>query len=112
MLGQLFNVVHAICLILDVSLTFEGESSHDANVEKTEAVKLPENLSADILEVINSIKQAALEHKDGKVKFFNEEVNSKLLRYNPPQICMLSSNNNTSLQPWKEMQVPRESLQI
>ncbi|XP_049825955.1 yemanuclein isoform X2 [Aethina tumida] len=72
----------------DVSLTFEGESSHDANVEKTEAVKLPENLSADILEVINSIKQAALEHKDGKVKFFNEEVNSKLLSLEKKCKCL------------------------
>lgn len=51
------------------------------NVEKQEFVKLPENLPADILEIINNIKRAAREYKEGgKVKFFSGEVNNLLLR--------------------------------
>ncbi|CAH0560484.1 unnamed protein product [Brassicogethes aeneus] len=80
----------------DVSLSYDSESSHDSKVEKVEVVKLPENLPADILETINSIKQAACEHKDGKVKFFNEENNKKLLTLERKCRC-LGRNSKTKV---------------
>lgn len=58
----------------------EGESSQD-QTEKRELVKLPENIPTDILEIVNKIKQAALDYRDeGKKKFFSDEVNSYLLK--------------------------------
>lgn len=58
----------------------ESESSQD-QIEKRELVKLPENIPADILEIVNKIKQAALDYRDeGKKKFFGEDVNSNLLK--------------------------------
>ncbi|KAJ8952629.1 hypothetical protein NQ314_007488 [Rhamnusium bicolor] len=65
----------------DAPSSLEGESSQEANkTDKAEVVKLPENLPADILDVINKIKQAALDYKgEGKKKFFTDEVNSMLL---------------------------------
>lgn len=61
-------------------LTTEGESSQD-QTEKRELVKLPENISTDILQIVHKIKVAALDYRDeGKKKFFSDEVNSYLLR--------------------------------
>ncbi|KAJ8919467.1 hypothetical protein NQ315_016567 [Exocentrus adspersus] len=64
----------------DIPSSVEGESSQEANkIEKTE-IKLPESLPADILSLINKIKQAALEYKgEGKKRFFSDEVNFLLL---------------------------------
>lgn len=55
-------------------------SQETANVEKMEIVKLPENLPSDILQMIDNIKKAAENNKDGKVKFFTDEVNVMLLK--------------------------------
>ncbi|XP_066159136.1 ubinuclein-1 isoform X1 [Euwallacea fornicatus] len=45
-----------------------------------EVVKLPENLPADIQDIIENLKKASREHKDGgKVKFFSGNVNTLLL---------------------------------
>lgn len=68
---------------MDVPSSLEGgESSQEANKLEKPEVKLPENLPADILDLINRIKQAALEYKgEGKKRFFSDEVNSMLLKY-------------------------------
>ncbi|XP_023310453.1 yemanuclein [Anoplophora glabripennis] len=66
---------------VDVPSSIEGgESSQEANKLEKPEVKLPENLPADILDLINRIKQAALEYKgEGKKRFFSDEVNLMLL---------------------------------
>lgn len=61
-------------------LSSEGESSRDSKTE--DIVKLPENLPADILNIIANIKQAASTSWEGKVKFFTGPVNTMLLKYN------------------------------
>lgn len=61
-------------------LTAESESSQD-QTEKRELVKLPENIPTDILDIVEKIKQAALDYRDeGKKKFFCDQVNSYLLQ--------------------------------
>lgn len=61
-------------------LSSEGESSRDSKTE--DIIKLPENIPADILDIITNIKQAASTNWEGKVKFFTGPVNKMLLRYN------------------------------
>ncbi|CAG9762919.1 unnamed protein product [Ceutorhynchus assimilis] len=52
----------------------------DTDTSKQEYVKLPENLPADISELIENIKAAAANYKDGKkLKFFSGDVNTMLL---------------------------------
>ncbi|XP_063912614.1 yemanuclein isoform X2 [Zophobas morio] len=67
----------------------DGESSHDnaTNATKIE-VKLPENLSGDILSVITAIKNAA-EHSnlDGK-NSFTSEINLLILRLERKSKCL------------------------
>ncbi|XP_050508012.1 uncharacterized protein LOC114340356 isoform X2 [Diabrotica virgifera virgifera] len=49
-------------------------------LEKEEMVKLPENLPADIEDLVSKMKEAALNYKgEGKKAFFTKEVNSWLL---------------------------------
>ncbi|KAL1506373.1 hypothetical protein ABEB36_005747 [Hypothenemus hampei] len=66
-----------------------GESTLTSNIKgpsinseavNVDIVKLPENLPEDILQIIEKIKLAAKDYKDGgKVKFFNKDVNLLLL---------------------------------
>lgn len=59
----------------------EDSSQDGTQNEKRELVKLPENIPPDILDLVNKLKQAALEYKgEGKKRFFTDEVNSNLLR--------------------------------
>lgn len=58
------------------------ESSQEPiKIETIEIVKLPENLPSEILQLIENIKNAAANNKDGKVKFFTDDVNNMLLKY-------------------------------
>lgn len=60
-------------------MIFAAERVVDSPVQ--EVVKLPENLPEDILEIIEKIKRAAENYKDGgKVKFFSGDVNVLLLK--------------------------------
>nr|XP_023025050.1 ubinuclein-1-like [Leptinotarsa decemlineata] len=59
----------------------ETESSQELNkIEKREAAKLPENLPADIMEIVEKIRNAAINYKgEGKKAFYTDEVNLLLL---------------------------------
>jgi hypothetical protein len=58
----------------------DGESSHDNSTRTPKAdVKLPENLSADILSVITAIKNVGENSFDGKNNF-TSEINLLILR--------------------------------
>ncbi|CAG9827914.1 unnamed protein product [Diabrotica balteata] len=63
------------------SLTKEKDSKPQlTRLEKEEMVKLPENLPADIEDLVSKMKEAALNYKgEGKKAFFTKEVNSMLL---------------------------------
>lgn len=73
------TVVENIVMIVALPLSSEGESSLDGKFDEVKVVKLPENLSPDILNIINNIKRAAATSREGKVKFFTPAVNSMLL---------------------------------
>ncbi|CAH1966639.1 unnamed protein product [Acanthoscelides obtectus] len=64
---------------LDTVPSAEGESSQEATVEVKEIVKLPENLPSDISEIVDKIRQAAIDYKgETRKHFFTTEVNSQL----------------------------------
>ncbi|UYV77550.1 UBN1 [Cordylochernes scorpioides] len=46
----------------------------------SEPPKLPDGLEADLLELINSLKEAATNNNEGKCKFFSTDINKKLLQ--------------------------------
>lgn len=51
----------------------------EVKIEPEHIVKLPDDLSTPVLDIINEIKKAA-EHSSGKVKFFTENVNNMFLK--------------------------------
>lgn len=62
-----------------VNSSSDGESSHDNRVTAPKGdVKLPENLPADILSCISSIKEAG---QKNDFKFTSSEINPLILRY-------------------------------
>ncbi|RZC35480.1 UBN AB and/or HUN domain containing protein, partial [Asbolus verrucosus] len=71
-----------------VNSSSDGESSHDNSASATKTdVKLPENLSADILSVIAAIKTVADKGSDGKNNF-SSEVNLLILRLERKCKCL------------------------
>nr|CAH7720169.1 unnamed protein product [Callosobruchus chinensis] len=65
---------------LDTVPSLEGESSQEATMEIKEIVKLPENLPSDISEIVDKIRQAAIEYKgETRKHFFSNEVNDQLV---------------------------------
>ncbi|VEN56136.1 unnamed protein product [Callosobruchus maculatus] len=65
---------------LDTVPSLEGESSQEANMEIKEIVKLPENLPSDIGDIVDKIRQAAIEYKgETRKHFFTNEVNHQLV---------------------------------
>lgn len=57
----------------------QSESVKQDNIDNIPIVKLPDNLPAHILEIVNNIKKAAENSSEGKVKFFTPPVNNMLL---------------------------------
>ncbi|KAF5285055.1 hypothetical protein FQR65_LT02368 [Abscondita terminalis] len=66
----------------------EADSNDGLSVKAVEIVQLPENLPADIISIIDSIKNAAACNTEGKVKFFTDSVNSMLLNLERKCRCL------------------------
>ncbi|KAK5643832.1 hypothetical protein RI129_007677 [Pyrocoelia pectoralis] len=74
-------------LVLNLSPS-DAESNDGLSIKPTEIVRLPENLPSDIINIIDSIKNAAACSTEGKVKFFTDNVNAMLLNLERKCRCL------------------------